>query len=237
MLGILIQLILSWIILHFLAKASLQVLGYRITIAVFQLCVFLFLFTMLSALLGYALRWWFGERWGMNPDFSLMLFVNGVWWNIKSVLFEELIFRGALFYLLIQWLGEKKALWLSAAAFGVYHWFSYGVLGQPIPMLLIFMITAIAGLVYGYAYLKTATLYAPIAMHFSWNFTNNFLFSGGQIGKGVFVPLPTDAVQVGYIAFILVQYLPMAVFFVGNYFLLKRFGKVYVDKQHQAPQL
>jgi membrane protease YdiL (CAAX protease family) len=237
MLGILIQLILSWIILQFLAKASLDVLGYRITIAVFQLCVFLFLFTMLSALLGYALRWWFGERWGMNPDFSLMLFVNGVWWNIKSVLFEELIFRGALFYLLIQWLGAKKALMLSAGVFGVYHWFSYEILGQPIPMLVIFLLTATAGLVYGYAYLKTATLYAPIAMHFAWNFTNNFLFSGGQIGKGIFVPLPTDAVQVGYIAFVLVQYLPMAVFFVGNYFLLKRFGKVNVDKEHQAPQL
>lgn len=237
MLGILVQLIISWLILRFIAKTSMDVLGYRINITSLLLSASLLLFTTIAALLAYALRWWFGERWGMNPDFSLMLLANGIWWNIKSVLFEELIFRGALFYLLIQWLGAKKALWLSAAAFGVYHWFSYGVLGQPIPMLLIFMITAIAGLVYGYAYLKTATLYAPIAMHFAWNFTNNFLFSGGQIGKGVFVPLPTDAVQVGYIAFILVQYLPMAVFFVGNYFLLKRFGKVYVDKQHQAPQL
>ncbi|HAK11710.1 MAG TPA: CPBP family intramembrane metalloprotease [Chitinophagaceae bacterium] len=173
----------------------------------------------------------------MNPSFSLLLLANGIWWNIKSVLFEELIFRGALFYLLIQWLGAKKALWLSAAAFGVYHWFSYEILGQPIPMLVIFLLTATAGLVYGYAYLKTATLYAPIAMHFAWNFTNNFLFSGGQIGKGIFVLLPTDTVQVGYIAFVLVQYLPLVLFFVGNYFLLKRFGKVYVGKQHQAPQL
>lgn len=237
MLGILVQLILSWLILHFLAKASLDVLGYRINKTSFLLCSGLFLFTSAAAWLAYALRWWYGERWGMNPDFSLMLLVNGIWWNIKSVLFEELIFRGALFYLLIQKLGAKKALWISAATFGVYHWFSYEILGQPIPMLVIFLLTATAGLVYGYAYLKTATLYAPIAMHFAWNFTNNFVFSGGQIGKGVFVSLPTDAVQVGYVAFVLVQYLPLAVFFVGNYFLLKRFGKVYVDKEHQAPQL
>ena len=69
-------------------------------------------------------------------------------------------------------------------------------------------------------------------MHFAWNFTNNFVFSGGQIGKGIFVSLPTQSVQVGYLAFVLVQYLPMALFFAGNYWLLKRFGKVYVDRSY-----
>ncbi len=58
--------------------------------------------------------------------------MDSIRWNINSVLFEELLFRGYLLYKAIEWLGARKGCFLSAIAFGVYHWFSYGVIGNVI---------------------------------------------------------------------------------------------------------
>ena len=41
------------------------------------------------------------------------------------MLYEELLFRGYLLYQAMRLLGARRAVLLDAAAFGVYHWFSY----------------------------------------------------------------------------------------------------------------
>jgi membrane protease YdiL (CAAX protease family) len=56
-----------------------------------------------------------------------MLIVKGTWWTLFSVLYEELIFRGVVLYILIKRIGEVKAILISCIAFGIYHWFSYGL--------------------------------------------------------------------------------------------------------------
>jgi membrane protease YdiL (CAAX protease family) len=53
---------------------------------------------------------------------------------LDSVVHEELLFRGCLLYRAVRWLGPWRAVWLDAAAFGIHHWFSDGVLGQPVAM-------------------------------------------------------------------------------------------------------
>jgi hypothetical protein len=54
------------------------------------------------------------QQWKLNPALSANLILTGIWWNVKSVLFEELIFRGVLLYILIKRLGAFKS----------YHYFS-----------------------------------------------------------------------------------------------------------------
>ncbi|MGQ0441262.1 CPBP family glutamic-type intramembrane protease, partial [Bacillus sp. B-TM1] len=56
---------------------------------------------------------------------------------------RERIFRGALLYIIMQKIGEKKGAAFSAICFGIYHWFSYGLFGNFIPMILIFVPTRI----------------------------------------------------------------------------------------------
>ncbi len=90
------------------------------------------------------------QQWELNPRLTANLILTGVWWNIKSVFFEELIFRGVLFYILIKKLGPVKAIIMSAVAFGIYYWFSHGVIGNPVPMAITFVITGTMGLVYAY---------------------------------------------------------------------------------------
>ena len=82
-------------------KKDLGVLGFRPTKRrALDFCLF-FMITAFCASLGFFMRMYFGERWQLNPDFTWKLLVNGLWWNIKSVLFEELIFRGVIFYISI----------------------------------------------------------------------------------------------------------------------------------------
>ncbi|RYD70259.1 MAG: CPBP family intramembrane metalloprotease, partial [Sphingobacteriales bacterium] len=154
MLGIIVQLAISWAIVWFVEKKNLSVLGFKPSK---QRLADFFLFLIITAVIaasGFFIRMQYGERWVENPPFNTLLLFKGLWWNIKSVLFEELIFRGVLFYILIKRLGSTKAIIISAVAFGMYHWFSYSVFGNPVPMLITFFITGIAGLLYTYAYVK-----------------------------------------------------------------------------------
>ncbi len=224
MIGILVQLLVSWLLVKWVLNENLDFLGWKPggqRISDF----FLFLLvSMACAASQYLMRIHFGnEQWELNPALNIRLLAEGAWWNLKSVSFEELIFRGALFYILIKKTGPRTALLVSAAAFGIYHWFSYNALGNVPQMVQLFFITGIIGLLYGWAYLKTRSLYAVVAMHFGWNFTNNFLFSNGNIGKGVFIEmLPAPMVTVSKAVYYLVAAGPMVAFFLFNFVLLWR---------------
>jgi membrane protease YdiL (CAAX protease family) len=99
------------------------------------------------------------------------------------VLYEELIFRGALLYILIKKLGVKAACILSAIGFGIYHWFTSGAMGNPWQMIFIFLMTGIWGVMFAVAFAKTRSLYLPVGLHFGWNFVNIVIFSQGPLGK------------------------------------------------------
>ncbi|HOP23284.1 MAG TPA: CPBP family intramembrane metalloprotease, partial [Gammaproteobacteria bacterium] len=124
MLGILLILLLSWALLHFIAEKNLMVLGptpvpLRLLQFVlgFVLLFVLSLITVMTDTLVYSIQW---QQVIINPNALFQSF----WYYLKSALTEDLVFRGAILYLLIRKLGAIKAIVISSIIFGVYHWFS-----------------------------------------------------------------------------------------------------------------
>lgn len=196
MIGILVQLLLSALLLWWIEKQSLSVLGWQPSIKrILQLSIGFLLAIMLAATYHLINGILTGTSWQRNPSFRLSELFNGLGWMLRSVLYEELIFRGALFYIALKRLGTTKALWLSVIAFGIYHWFSFGAFGQPFQMIFIFLITAAAGWMYSYAFIKTGSLYATIGLHFGWNCTGSLLFSQSSIGKYILIPVKDPTFQ------------------------------------------
>ncbi len=122
MLGVLIQLAISWGLLKWLEKENLSVLGLLPTR---KRVLHLFLGFSASAIIisfyYLSITYLTENSWSLNPDYSLSEFTMAAWWTLKSVLFEELLFRGALLYILLEKIGEMRACLISAVAFGIYH--------------------------------------------------------------------------------------------------------------------
>jgi membrane protease YdiL (CAAX protease family) len=126
-----------------------------------------------------------GNAWVLNPKITAPAILEGSRWTLVSVLYEELIFRGALLYIAIKKLGVKRACILSAICFGVYHWFTFNAFGNPLMMTFTFLMTGIVGFSWAYSFAKTSSLYLPIALHFGWNLINMVVFSNGQMVQSI----------------------------------------------------
>jgi membrane protease YdiL (CAAX protease family) len=224
MLGIIVQLLVSWLIIWLFEKGNLSIFGFFPTKKRLIGFAIFFIVTALCCSSDFFMRMFFAQQqWELNPKLDAITILTGTWWNIKSVLFEEFIFRGVLFYILIKKLGHVKAIVISSIAFGIYHWFSHGVIGNPVQMLITFLITGTMGLVYAYAYSKTFSLYYPIAIHLGWNLTSSVIFSSGNIGNQLFTQVqPVPEVQVGYLMFFCIRFVPMLSAMLINWLMLKQ---------------
>jgi hypothetical protein len=78
---------------------------------------------------------------------------------------EELLFRGYPFQRLVESIGPLGAVGLSSAIFGIAH------LANPGHTSISTANTVLVGIPLAVAYLRTRALWMPIAIHFSWNFT------------------------------------------------------------------
>lgn len=224
MFGLIIQLAVSWILIRIFEKKNLRVLGFMPTKKrLFDFGIFFFI-TAIICSSGFFMRMYFaGQLWMLNPDISANLILAGIWWNIKSVLFEELIFRGAVFYILLKKLGAQKAILISSVAFGIYHWFSQEVFGNPAQMAITFLITGAAGLLYAYGFAKTFSLYVPVAIHLGWNLTQSVIFSETVIGDQLFIPVkPVPDMAVSYVVYFCILFIPTGGMLLANYFILKK---------------
>ena len=183
MIGVLVQLAISWILLWFVEKEHLNVLGVIPTKKrISQLSVGIAIAVVCCVgyfILAFEIE---SKAFKVNPHFTLISLLKGIYWVLNSVLFEELIFRGALLYIAMMRIGEMKASLLSAICFGVYHWFSFGVWGNPVPMIFVFLMTSIWGFMFAMSFVKTKSLYLPIGLHFGWNFVTIIIFSNGPLG-------------------------------------------------------
>ncbi len=224
MTGILIQLLISWLIIWLFEKGNLSFLGFFPTKKRLIGFALFFTATALCCSSDFFIRMLFAKReWELNPKLTANLVLTGIWWNIKSVLFEELIFRGIIFYVLIKKLGHTKAIIISAIAFGIYHWFSHEVLGDPVQMAITFVVTGAMGLVYAYSYAKTFSLYYPIAIHLGWNLTSSVIFSKSILGNQLFTQVqPVPEVQVGYFIYFCIAFMPLLSAILVNYFMARR---------------
>ena len=233
MLGILIQIALSWLLIRIVEHESLSVLGYQpIRKRILQLLVGFSLAAIVCGIAQLIESNLTGVSWQVNKAFDFRLFFEGVWWNLKSVLFEEFIFRGALLYIAIKRLGTRAGLALSAASFGIYHWFSYGIIGSPVAMVLVFVVTGLIGLVWAYSFSATGSMALPVGLHFGWNYVLNSIFSKGPIGIQFLVPLePENYSQLSGISWILNFILPAVIFAFLSYKLASRMSKVHISPE------
>ena len=186
MIGILVAIAISWILLYLIAKKSILALGILPISKSLQQFGIGFLVT---SLLCFGVQFLEGilksSEWFLNQEISANLILEMFVWDLKSVITEELIFRGAILYLLIKKLGILKGILISAIAFGIYHWFSFGIFGNIIPMVIVFIGTGLMGYAWALAFSKTESIAMPIGLHLGWNFTFNTIFSNGPLGNGI----------------------------------------------------
>ncbi|WP_433066520.1 lysostaphin resistance A-like protein [Dactylosporangium sp. CS-033363] len=110
---------------------------------------------------GYRMEGW-GSFWAMLATLGTM---------VGAAVAEELLFRGALFRLVEEWLGTWIALAVSGVLFGALHLLNPGA-----TLWGALAIAAEAGLMLGAAYTATRSLWVPIGLHLGWNFAESGLF-------------------------------------------------------------
>ena len=188
MIGILIAIAVSWLLLYLTEKENILVLGFLpIPKRLKQFSIGFLITGILCVLVQYLEAYLKSSTWILNENITNGIILKSFWWDFKSVLTEELIFRGALLYILIQKIGSSKSILISAIAFGVYHWFSYGVLGNVMAMILVFTGTGLMGYAWAWAYSKTKSIMLPFGLHLGWNFIYNTIFSKGPLGELVLI--------------------------------------------------
>ena len=131
--------------------------------------------------------------WQLNEQYAWNGLPKALYFTFNSVVFEELIFRSYLLYKLVQLVGEKKAVLISSAAFGIYHWFTFGVLGNVPAMIWVFLYTGLWGLMFAYAYTRTGSILFGIGLHWGWNFFDQIVFA--KDGRGILRPLLDEGVK------------------------------------------
>lgn len=198
MVGLLVALFVSWLLLYFVDKSSIDRLGLipnrqRIKCLTFGL----FISVVCSLIYFGSLVYLSKSSLTVNNDFGLFTFLKSFGWTFNSVLFEELLFRGVLLYLGIKYFGAKTACIISAIAFGIYHWFSYNIFGNVGQMISVFILTSIAGLLFAYSFAKTRSMYLQIGLHLGWNVITIIVFSQGPIGQQYLIS--SDGQKIGII--------------------------------------
>lgn len=188
MIGTLVILTISWMLLYLIKKQTILALGFLPFVKRLKQFFIGFCITaVLCVLAQYLEAFLKSSDWVLNENITGRIVLKSFWWDFKSVLTEELIFRGALLYILIQKIGSKKSILISAIAFGIYHWFSYGVLGNVMAMILVFIGTGLMGYAWAWAFSKTKSIMLPLGLHLGWNFIYNTIFSKGPLGELVLI--------------------------------------------------
>ena len=183
MLGNVVILLVSWALLLY-ERRSLAVLGLSPSLLrVLQLLLGFLSTLALAVLLRNLFAFLAVFDWVPVPGLGTDFLFRGLYSTFNSVLFEELLFRGYLLYRLLALVGEKQATLLSAIAFGVYHWFTFSVWGNPALMIWVLVYTGFWGLMLAYAYTRTGSLALPIGLHWGWNFVDQVIYNerGGSL--------------------------------------------------------
>lgn len=107
---------------------------------------------------------------GLNP-WSYLL--PAIAMAVSSGVFEEVLFRGVLFFSVEKWFGTWVALGVSSLVFGLSH------LANPQATLEGALFIAVeAGILLGAAVVLTRRLWLGIGFHAAWNYTQQGVFSG-----------------------------------------------------------
>lgn len=188
MIGLLVIIAVSWVLLFFIEKKHIIVLGVIPNLK--RTSEFLIGVLVIFIILGINIFFstlWKNMQWQLNDHISIQNIFNSFVYHIRSALTEDLVFRGAILYILIQRIGAKKALWISAMIFGVYHIFSYGIGNGPIvPMVYVTLITGLTGYVWAYTFYKTKSVLMGLGFHLGFNFFMSLIYEGQPYGELIF---------------------------------------------------
>jgi len=188
MAGIIVELIISWLVLWFICRKHLSVLGFAPTKGrLLHLGIGLLIAGSCYTLYQLMTTACTNNSWKLNKLVTAKKILESSRWTLISVLYEELIFRGALLYIAIKKLSITKACIISAVCFGIYHWFTFNVFGNPFMMVITFLMTAIVGFSWAFAFAKTGSVYLPIGLHFGWNLFSTVIFSNGPLGQTILI--------------------------------------------------
>jgi membrane protease YdiL (CAAX protease family) len=116
----------------------------------------------------------------------LPLFLGGLVDFFTAAVFEEIIFRGYVFFLLYQAAGAQAAIVVSSIVFSFAH-----LVKHPSTPVLYVLNAFIFGALAALCRDVTGTLWLPIGLHFGWNVVSGPIFglpySGRQYDRGVVV--------------------------------------------------
>jgi membrane protease YdiL (CAAX protease family) len=227
MLGNLLILLLSWALLRLIEKKNLPAaLGLSPTRQrIKDLAIGLLLTIPFSIAFWLTVSWLVQNPYHLQPGYRPQHLLTAAAWLANSVLYEDLLFRGALLYILIQRIGPRPAILTSAIAFGIYHWFSYGMLGQPVSMLITFLTTGLAGYLMAVAFNTTGSIYLSFGLHFGIDFASMVIFSQSKaIGLQLLIKTyATDPVSPGAVISLLIYTIHFAWFpLLSGWYLLLR---------------
>ncbi|HAD14348.1 MAG TPA: hypothetical protein DCF33_18150 [Saprospirales bacterium] len=224
MLQILGLVLLTGLALWFFGRHSFRVLGPVPSLPMAGLAAVLLVITALCSASAYWLKMEIAqETYVFNTQFNLKQAGYKIWEVLRGVLTEELLLRGALLYLLmIRW-GNRSAIILTSVLFAVLHWLNGGVWGNLVQMAIVFFYTFLMGLVLAYGFVQARTIWVPIAIHFGWNITEQFIFPGSAGNEHVFIMqgVPPE-VTVSYAAYFFMLLFPKLSAIGLNYLILKR---------------
>ncbi len=193
MIGIIVLTGASWLLFKFILKKEvfldwftpIKRRGIEVLIG---FCIALLSFSIPLALQTLL----FSIEWELNTVIESNVLLGALYFFLKSIMFEELVFRGALLSLLAYYSKNKTAIFISAICFGIYHWFSYGMFGSGIiPMAYIFVLTGSMGFVWAYIYIKTNSIIMPVIIHLAWNFLSSLVLDYQPFGELLFKSNPT----------------------------------------------
>ena len=188
MLGLLVIIVISWAMLRFIEKQNIEVLGvvpnkqrlmqFIIGSAFVVLICLLIIFIETIVL---------NVEWKKNDHISYKNIFTSLVYHVRSALTEDLVFRGAILYILISRLGAKWAILISALCFGVYHVFSYGMTGESvIPIIYVILITGFTGYVWAYTFYRTQSIIMGLGFHIASNFVLAMFYESPPVGELIF---------------------------------------------------
>ncbi|MCK8479956.1 CPBP family intramembrane glutamic endopeptidase [Psychroserpens algicola] len=191
MLGLLVIIVVSWVLLRVIEKKNIEVLGiipYPKRVAQIGLGM---LFMMLLCLLWIVIETFvLNVDWQLNKDINYALIFDAFVYHVRSALTEDLVFRGAILYILINRIGAQWAILISAIIFGVYHVFSYGMTSESfIAIAYVIFITGFTGYVWAYTFHKTKSIMLGLGFHIGYNFLMTMFYESNPYGQLVFQEL------------------------------------------------
>lgn len=235
MAGIIVVLIISWLLLWFVTDRNLSILGFKPTkTRVVNLGAGLLIGVSCCIVHQIMTTAFVNNSWVLNEKMTATAILERTKWILVSVLSEELIFRGALLYITIKKIGIIPACILSSICFGIYHWFTFNVFGNPFMMVITFIMTAIVGFSWALSFAKTNSLYLPIGLHFGWNLFYMVVFSNNAAGQAIFIR--TNENQLQGLSSLLVFIFQIIALPLLNFWYLNRCAKkrkLAIDKEEQ----